>query len=227
MQEEIQDGLNDVAETLGVHDFYSAHVLNYCEGFFLPGAVPNTTLSRGDIDRNVTYCSNTTALYHFNPRDNLQQELDASGVDVDLADLDWPEEIDDGLRALRTASMAMFVLYCIAIAFIFLALIAAVAGVFLNGRLSALLNVIVDVLAFLAVGIASAIVTAIAVKAAHLINRYGNEIGVSATMGRKFLALTWAATACMFIASLVWCFACVTGRRNDRAKHHRSEKFAY
>lgn len=228
VQEELQDGLNDVAGALGVHDFYSAHVLNYCEGFFTPGAVPNDTLSKGGISRNVTDCSNTTAMYHFNPRDNLQQELDESGVDVDLADLDWPEEIDDGLRALRMASMAMFVLYCIAIALIFIALITAIAGLFMNGRISALLNVVVDLLAFLAIGIASAIVTAIAVKAAHLINRYGNDVGVSATMGRKFMALTWVATACMFVASLVWCFECVTGRRHDRAnKHYRGEKYAY
>lgn len=31
IQENINDAISDVAETLNIHDFYSAHILDYCE----------------------------------------------------------------------------------------------------------------------------------------------------------------------------------------------------
>jgi hypothetical protein len=108
----------------------------------------------------------------------------------------------------------MFVLYCIGIAFAALAFILALVSIFFSGRLSAFVNIIVDMIAFLAVGVASALATAISVKAAHIINEKGDRIGISAQKGSKFMILTWVATACLLVASLVWCFDCVVGRRN-------------
>lgn len=155
-------------------------------------------------------------MYDFDPEATLQKQLDESGLafDVDLEDLDWPEEIDQGMRALAVAQHAVFILYCITIAFIFVALVASLACVFVaQGRVGSFVNVVLDLLAFLAVGIASGIVTAVAMKAAELINRYGDDVGVSAQRGGKFLAVTWAATALMLLSSSVWCFECVKGRR--------------
>lgn len=31
IQKDINDVISDVAETLNIHDFYSAHILDYCE----------------------------------------------------------------------------------------------------------------------------------------------------------------------------------------------------
>lgn len=218
MQEEINDRVNDVAKDLGLHDFYSAHLLTFCEGFYTPADTPNDTVSQSDISKNVTSCSNATAMYSFNPRETLERELNETGHDIDLSDLGWPDEVDDGIRALEVASNAMFVLYCIGIAFAFIALIAALASVFFSGRLSACVNIIVDVIAFLAVGIASGIATAIAVKAADIINDKGNRIGISAQKGNKFLILTWVATTLLFVASIVWCVDCFTGGRKNRVR---------
>lgn len=185
--------------------------------------MPNATVSKGDISKNVTDCSNRTAMYHFNPRQMLQRELNESGHDVNLTQLGWPDEVDDAIHALEVASNAMFVLYCIGIAFAAIALISALASIFFSGRLSAFVNIIVDMIAFLAVGIASAIATAISVKAAHIINDKGNGIGISAQKGSKFMILTWVATACLLVASMVWCFDCVVGRRNK----NRNRKGSY
>lgn len=189
--------------------------MNFCEGFYTPTDMPNATVSKGDISKNVTGCSNRTAMYNFDPREMLQRELNESGhSNIDLTDLGWPDAVDDDIRALEVASNVMFVLYCIGIAFAALAFIAALVSVFLSGRLSAFINVMIDLIAFLAVGIASAIATAIAVKAADIINDKGERIGISAQKGSKFMALTWVATACLLAASLVWCFDCIAGRRN-------------
>jgi flagellar biosynthesis protein FliR len=58
-------------------------------------------------------------------------------------------------------------------------------------------------LSFLSLGIASAIATAIMVKATNAINKYGEPIGVSATKGTVFLGMAWGATAAMLVASIV------------------------
>ncbi|KAF2172507.1 hypothetical protein M409DRAFT_50195 [Zasmidium cellare ATCC 36951] len=225
IQDEIEEGINDVAQDLGIHDFYSAHLMNYCEGFYVPGATPNSTVSKSQIHKNVTECSNRTAMYNFDPQQIIQKELNNSvgdGVVNLVNDLDWPEDITNGIRALQVAAKATFVLYCIAIGFIGIALILAVVSIFSDGRLSALLNVMVDWLAFLVIGIASAIATAIAVKGASVINRYGDDIGVSAQQGNKFMILTWIATGLMLLASIVWCFDCIVGgrRRVSRPKYN-------
>lgn len=223
VQGEINDKINDVAQDLGLHDFYSAHLLNFCEGYYTPADMPNATISKGDISKNVTNCSNRTAMYNFDPRQMIQRELNESGHgDINLTDLGWPDEVDDAINTLEVASNAMFVLYCIGIAFAGLALISAIISIFFSGRLSAFANIIIDMIAFLAVGIASAIATAIAVKAADVINDKGDRIGISAQKGNKFMILTWVATACLLVASLVWCFDCVVGRRNKNGNRKGS-----
>lgn len=76
-----------------------------------------------------------------------------------------------------------------------------------------MLNVIIDWLAFITIGIASALATAVGVKGAEIVNKYGGEIGIAASKGKGFLILTWVSTGCMFLGTFVWCFAFFEGRR--------------
>lgn len=201
--------------------------MTYCEGYYYYNNNNNNNNTRDnnnnnnnddkDARKNITKCSNRTALYNFNPQKILQQELDASNTGIDLSDLNWPSDISTGLNALRIAAKATFVLYCIAIGFIGIAILAAVASIFLAGRLSAILNVIADWMAFVTLGIASAIATAVAVKGARTINKYGGEVGVSADRGNKFLVITWVATGLLLLSSVVWCVLAVMGRRRYKA----------
>lgn len=161
LQSDVEDAITSIAKRLGLHDFYSVHLQTYCEGYYMPAAVPNNTLSKSHIHKNVTSCSNRTAMYKFDPAEILQKELDDSGNgEINLIrDLHWPEDVSKGIRALRIAARATFVLYCIAIGFIGVALLLACISFFFEGRLSAFVNVMVDWLAFVVVGIASAIAT--------------------------------------------------------------------
>lgn len=52
--------INSIAQTLGLHDFYSVGLWNYCEGYNGVG---------------VTHCSKTETLYWFNPVEILQSQL--------------------------------------------------------------------------------------------------------------------------------------------------------
>jgi len=217
IENDIDHDLNSLARDLGVHDFYSAHILDFCEGYYTPTSVANATIPMKSIHQNVTFCSNRTAFFQFDPRYTLQRELNASGhSNINLTALHWPDSIDKGLQALYEAQKAAFILYCIGIGLIGITTLLAIASIFLEGRLSAFVNILVTMLAFLAIAIASALTTGIAVKAANLINKYGNPVGISATKGSRFMILTWVATGLVFINILVWCFACVVGRGGNR-----------
>lgn len=217
IEDDINEDLSSLAKDLGLHDWYSAHILDYCEGYYTPAAVANATLSKHDIHKNITSCSNRTAFFTFNPTNVLQHELNQSGVGVNLTSLDWPDGINDAIKTLRVAQKAAFILYCIAAGTLLIAALSALAGVFFSGRLSASINILICCLAFLAILIASAISTAVAVKAAHAINKHGKIVGVSASKGGRFMALTWVATGLAFLNILVWMFECVVGRRQRRS----------
>lgn len=211
VEENIEDALNSAiqsfAKSLGLRDFYSMHVLNHCEGYFAPN---------GTDGRNVTHCSNSTSFSHFNPRETLQKQLNASDIDVTLDDLHWPDAIDDAIATLKLAFNIMFVLYCIGIAATGFALVGSVSGMFFHGRMSALANIFLTQLAFFALLIASAIITGGATKATNVINKYGDAININAARGDKLIAMTWAADALVFLASVVWVAEFCIGRRKEK-----------
>lgn len=227
-QSEISKLESSLAHQLGLQDFYSAHLMDYCEGSFTPAPVPNATLPRGSIHKNVSTCSNRTAMFSFDPTAALNATLNETHTGITLSDLHWPSEIEDGIRALRYAVRAAFVLYCIGTGFSLLTLLACTfwaSSCSRGGRGVAALEILLAILAFLSLGIASAIMTAVAVKGSHIINKYGNEIGVSADWGGKFLAMTWAATGLMFVASISGCFGCCLHRNRQDVKRVGGEKY--
>lgn len=213
---------NVVTERLGLPDYYTAHVLTYCKGDFRPnGTSP-------DVSKNLTTCSNRTAMLDFDPAKIIESELPAG---ITLADLNWPSSVDTGIDALRAAFKTMFIAFIVGIIATALTLLTSAAGLFDARRLPAVISFLLALvcrasrympvfsltccqLSFLALGIASGIATAVAVKATDIINREGARIGVSASRGSKFLAMTWSATALMFLAAIVWmCLLCVRPRR--------------
>lgn len=156
-------------------------------------------------------------MFWFNPTEIVEKALNKSGLDVTLSDLEWPEDIQRGLDALRIVSVTAFVLYCISIGLIFLCFIGALIAVFTSGRLSACVNLLVGILAFLAIGLASALVTAVIEKGGDIINEKGGDIGLEAKKGKKFMALTWVATGLMFVVLFMWVFEMCVGRRRRQA----------
>jgi len=212
---EINEHIGAVASRLGIEDFYSAHLLTYCQGQYTPTEAPNATLSASDITKNITACSPRKAMYRFDPTRIVSDALNkTTGARITLSDINWPSDIDTGVRALNTLMAAMFVLYVLAIIFIFLSLLAAlVAALSSPGRASACVNLALATLAWLAIAIASALVTAVMIRAVALINKYGGAVGVVASRGGRFLALTWAATGLMAVVLVAWIVGVITGRR--------------
>ncbi|MCJ1308276.1 hypothetical protein MMC25_001929 [Agyrium rufum] len=206
----LSDATGDLAKVLNIHDFYSLHILDYCEGFYSPEPIRNATVHP---TKNITKCSKKQALFTFNPQQVLQSELKPG---VQLSDLKFPDEIQNAITTLEVAMKAMFILYCIAVAFSGLAVLGAIFGLF-GGRLSAFLNIMLDFMAFLSILLASILSTVIASKATNAVNQYGNPIGIAATKGNEFLGFTWAATGVMLLASIAWIFECIVGRKRHTA----------
>jgi len=206
------DVANKLASTLGIHEFYSLHLMDLCEGQYKPNATEK------GAKKNVTSCTNATAMYHFDISKTIQQELDKGPLkNVSLSELHWPDDIQKGLNDLNAAMDATFVLYVIGIAAAGLAIITALIAVFLNGsRLTAFGNWGLTSLSFLAFLISSIIVTVVQKKAVNLINKYG--LGVHAYKGGKYLTITWVAVALMFLATAAWVVEFCVGRKKKPEK---------
>lgn len=212
-QGELNDLINgatsEIASALNISDFYAVHVMNFCEGMYEPNGT--VAVNGSSVSKNTTYCSPRNSLFHFNITEVVQDALPSR---INLSDLKWPDAVTDAQNTIRTASIATVVLYILGVAFSGLALLGALAGIFTNGRMSACLNVIVDLLAFLTLTIASILATIVIVKAVNALNEYGDDIGVSATRGNLFIGMTWAAAGLMLIATVVSTVQLVRGRKS-------------
>ncbi|KAJ9658502.1 hypothetical protein H2198_003654 [Neophaeococcomyces mojaviensis] len=206
----VDDVTSDIAASLNISDFYSVHIMNYCEGVFKPNA--SLAAENGThVSKNTTYCSPRNAMFHFNVTQIVQDALPSK---INLTSIDWPQTITDAQDAVRTASIATEILYIIAIALTGLAFFAAIAGFFTNGRMSACCNVVIDTLAFIALVAASAVATTVILKVVDALNKYGQDLGIHANRGNLFLGMTWAATGLMFVATIISFIQVCVGRRN-------------
>ena len=192
---------DDLANAFGLYDFYSAHILNYCEGSFVPGPFPNTTIPNDSISKNVVHCSHVSLLSVFDPSSALKRKLGASGPG--FANLLWPSQMSSGLDALSKVQHAMKWLYVIASVFVCAAVIIIAIQPCMLGRIILKIPILlVKWTGLLTLGLASAMVTAFAVRSAKLINESGQDLEISASIGVKFLALTWAAVVAMLVAAV-------------------------
>jgi len=208
----INDATADIATLLDLPDFLKVHVQTFCQGTY----APNSTAKHPK--ENITECSNSTLGFHFQPTQYVQEHLPAG---ITLDDIHWPSDITDAERTLKAVSRVMIVFYIIGVAFSGLAIITAIASIFTDGRLSAFTNWLVDVLTFVTLAIASAVATAVIVIAVDRINKYTDEVGIAATKGGRFLAMTWAATAVMLLAAGVSMVQCCVGRRRPKQRHEK------
>ena len=160
-----------------------------------------------DASRDVSFCSDKDALYHFDPLESIKKSIEQAGlgdtISAQVIDA-LPDALDDAITALRAAYRAIFVLYCMGIALAFLSMVFSLVSIFAAKRVYVLINAALANLACLSLGIASAIVTAVVVEGASAVNKFGEDVGIVAERGDKFLGLTWAATLLMLVAFAVW-----------------------
>ncbi|KAG9244904.1 actin cortical patch SUR7/pH-response regulator pali [Calycina marina] len=225
------DIADKLASELGIDQWYSLHLMDYCEGTYSPNAT-----AKG-AKKNVTSCSKQTAMYHFDITQTIDDQLHLGKYNISLTDIDWSDKLQDGINALNVAMDATFVLYAIGIAAAGLAILTSLIAFFLHGsRLISFGNWGLASIAFIAFLICSIIITIVQKKFTSIINKYGNDIGLYAHRGSKYLVITWVATAVMFLAMVAWVVEFCIGRkkrsreytekRSGGWRHRRSDESA-
>lgn len=128
--------MQTAAKLLGIHDFYTAQVMGYCEGMGGNGSAVT-----------VTNCT-SKPLFTFNPVAIIENELRIAGGLVTLQDLGFPtEDVDNAVRALNAVYQIMFVAYCIGITTAGICFFLGFLG-FVPSRLTACLNWVVAFVRF-------------------------------------------------------------------------------
>ncbi|KAI9800808.1 MAG: hypothetical protein M1825_003591 [Sarcosagium campestre] len=208
----VTDGIADqIADAIGIEEFYSLHLMNYCEGTYTP------TPTDEDAKKNVTYCSKQKANFDFNLTQILDEQLN---TDINIDDLGLTDDINNGLNLLRTAVKGTFIVYCIGIALTGLCILLSLFGIFSESRVAASVNFTLFLISFIFLGVAAGIITSGAVKGTNTINKYGEDVGLAAYRSNKLLGMAWAAAALMLVGALTWLVSCVTGSRKRRTYKH-------
>ncbi|KAF5989999.1 hypothetical protein FBULB1_358 [Fusarium bulbicola] len=229
VKDDVKGKINDItgdvadklADTIGISEWYSIHVMATCDGQYKPNA---TSPGAG---YNVTNCTNSAPEKRFNLTEMLDKQLEVGPFQLNLADINWPDDIQDSIDLLNTALLVTFVFYVLAVGFSGLAMVASAGAFFLFARRGInAVNVILSGLAALVLLIASILVTVAGKKGVNKINDVGDGVGLSATVGNKFLALTWAAAALMIIAAIYWVMHLCLMRR-ERKRQWKPRKGSY
>lgn len=124
-----------VTDALDIKDFYSAHLMTFCEGDFKPDS------SNPDAEEEVTACSERKAFYNFDPTAIIESKLPKG---LSMSDLKWPDEVTNGVKAINVASRAMFFFYLIGIGAAGIAMIGAIFGILAYEHKVAMANLAVN-----------------------------------------------------------------------------------
>lgn len=158
----------------------------------------------------------------------LDEELSAGPFSLNLADIDWPEEIQDNIDKLNDLILALFVFYVLGMGFSGLSLIGTVLG-FLKPKsvLINLTNLILASLAALVLIVGAAIATAAGTKGVKEINKVAEKAGVEAQRGTNFIIINWVAAGVMFFSTLFWAWRFHVARKERKYGSPKGKKVAY
>lgn len=208
----IGDVADKLAGELGIKQWYSMHLMNMCEGTYTPNATSSSAkLNVSSCTRPTAMCMRYPLIYtyipaankeldHFDISQQLDNELQAGDLHLDLSDIGWPSDIQDGLTSFNTALSSLFILYVVGITTAGLNIATATLAICRKRSQHRLFRKWLASLSFLSLLAASFIITFVQVKAVDLINTYGNSIGVYAYGGGRYIVLTWIAALVMLLA---------------------------
>ncbi|KAG9251229.1 SUR7/PalI family-domain-containing protein [Emericellopsis atlantica] len=171
--------LNSVARSLGLHDFYTVGLWNYCAGY---------------LGEGVTECSKPESFFWFNPVKVLVSEL-LAGATIAL-----PSQVTTILNLLRIGSQVMFGFFLTGTVLNFVLMLLSPLAIYT--RWFSLALSILSLISAILVGVAAVIATVISV-AAKIALTAQDELNLSADIGIKMFVFMWLAAVFTFLAFIL------------------------
>ncbi|KAL8976170.1 MAG: hypothetical protein Q9205_007775, partial [Flavoplaca limonia] len=199
--------INETIDTLGIQDFYQAHLLTYCEGLYT---------NRGG-KRNITFCSNgnpnrlNDSSMGVNPRKD-------DGPFGFISELHLPDPVSSAMKAVTLLTKLIAVLYGLGLFLLLVSILAcgpSIASSFtsLTGGSSRLrkVSLAATITAFLCLLLGTILAKFLSTKIAGFFA--SNEgMGIQADAGKNFLGVSIAALVFTGIATTVAAVDLMTGR---------------
>ncbi|KAK1778006.1 actin cortical patch SUR7/pH-response regulator pali [Copromyces sp. CBS 386.78] len=219
------DIANQLAEKLGIHEFYSLHATTVCEGEYSPSP---TAKGAG---RSVAKCIKTFP-NGFNVSDILDKELRVGPFKLTLEDIGFNDEVQSAFDTLNRVIKAFAIILIVDVALTGLAMLASLLAIFLLGskeQLTLITNAILSSIAFFLVLITGILATVGSRIAASKANKYGEDIGLSAKVGTKYTILIWVAVGFSLITFVGWVFQALRYRNGKTMgrRHHGARDKGY
>ncbi|KAF8253742.1 hypothetical protein K440DRAFT_575643 [Wilcoxina mikolae CBS 423.85] len=185
------------ADELGIKDFYSSYMWNFCAGHV-------------DNSKNIWTidgCTNPKAGYAFDVEEIVQTDA--------RRPVSFPTEVHKVQKAINAVSKFMAACYVLGAA-------ATIVTFFVGwfGLLSRWGSCVTTIFADVAFGFlltASLCSTILAYSLAGAYSKTVNLFGVRATVGKHFISTTWFCTAFAFAAAIFWMMSmcCCSGRTKN------------
>ena len=149
----------------------------------------------------------------------LDVELSIGPYHTNLDDLKFSQDLQDDFNEIAKVLLAAAVFYILGAAFSGLSLLSSLLAMVMwpkAARVSLTVNIVIAFLAWLTLLVGNLVVTVGARKGTQEINEHGNDIGLSATAGKSFLGISWAAFGLMVLTSFYWAAELFRVRRGMR-----------
>ncbi|KAF2664118.1 hypothetical protein BT63DRAFT_429655 [Microthyrium microscopicum] len=239
----LQHGLDEfagsIADIIGISDFYSVHLLNYCQGKLLPGPIPNATFPASKIHRQVTNCSKQLGLANFSPNAAFANSLLQSNTGISLSTLNLTggsssnsstgAGFNSAFTSLNGALKSTLVFYIMALIFNFFSICAAIWWLIDQEDPRLRRPLVTNICTSTANGFLftpSLTATIIGTLAKKYIVQAAGSLKVAALPGTGFLGLTWSAFVCSLIAAVPPAVATMraVGRKWKARKERRRQR---
>ncbi|EAA35552.2 hypothetical protein GE21DRAFT_1833 [Neurospora crassa] len=210
------DIADQLAEKLGIHEFYSLHARTVCEGEYSPSP---TAKGAG---RTVANCIKTFPS-GFNVSDILDKELRVGPFKLTLEDIGFNDEVQSALDTLNRVIRAFAIILIVDVILTGLSMLASLLAIFFLGnkeRPTLIINAVLSSIAFILVLITGILATVGSRIAASKANKYGKDIGLSAKAGTKYTILIWVAVGFSLLTVVGWVFQALR-YRNGKTMGHR------
>lgn len=184
---------NITASMLGLNNGYQVYMWNYC---YQAAADNKTTCSKGAFNWAAKALNVT----------GLQANISAAAIKATGQNITIPHSITDAIKTYITISRWIQIVYIVAVVTTALELVVGLFG--FCSRFASCLTYIVSAVSSLSILVASAGATAASVVLVGALNTTVKKYGVTESVDRKFLAITWAAVLFSVTGGLFWIFTC-------------------